>query len=395
MIEGIKVLSFTHYLQGPSCVQILADLGADVVKVESLKGAYERNWSGCDAYLNGVSVFFLQGNRNQGSLAINLKSEEARKIIYELVKSTDVVVENFRPGVMEKLGYSYEALSAINPQLIYCSCSGYGPDGPYLKRPGQDLLAQSISGLASLNGAGEPYNVGCTLVDQHGATLAALGVLAALLDRDRTGKGHRVDASLLNAALDIQMEPLGLYLNGGKLSERASTGLSTRYHEPPYGSYKTKDGYLTVSLTSFENLHKIFDPAAVDQFTRDDQLHDRVRFDKMVADQMKKRTTAEWVRVFEENNIWYAPVNEYEDMLQDPQVNHIKPFLEMDHPVAGHVKVLAHPLRYDGKTLPLRKLPPELGESTRDLLLGLGYTDQQIDELEKEGIVKTCRADPQ
>ena len=118
MIEGIKVLSFTHYLQGPSCVQILADLGADVVKVESLKGAYERNWSGCDAYLNGVSVFFLQGNRNQGSLAINLKSEEARKIIYELVKSTDVVVENFRPGVMEKLGYSYEALSAINPQLI-------------------------------------------------------------------------------------------------------------------------------------------------------------------------------------------------------------------------------------------------------------------------------------
>lgn len=178
MIEGIKVLSFTHYLQGPSCVQILADLGADVVKVESLKGAYERNWSGCDAYLNGVSVFFLQGNRNQGSLAINLKSEEARKIIYELVKSTDVVVENFRPGVMEKLGYSYEALSAINPQLIYCSCSGYGPDGHTLKRPGQDLLAQSISGLASLNGAGEPYNVGCTLVDQHGATLAALGVLA-------------------------------------------------------------------------------------------------------------------------------------------------------------------------------------------------------------------------
>lgn len=389
MIEGVKVLSFTHYLQGPSCAQILADLGADVVKVEALKGAYERNWSGCDAYLNGVSVFFLQGNRNQGSLSINLKSEEARKIIYDLVKTTDVVVENFRPGVMNKLGYSYEALSAINPKLIYCSCSGYGPDGPYLKRPGQDLLAQSISGLASLNGAGEPYNIGCTLVDQHGATLAALGVLAALLDRDRTGKGHLVDASLLNAALDIQMEPLGLYLNGGKLSERASTGLSTRYHEPPYGSYKTKDGYLTVSLTSFENLHKIFDPEAVDQFTRDDQLHDRVRFDRMIAQQMLQKTTAEWTALFEEEGIWYAPVNEYEDMLKDPQVNHIQPFLEMDHPVAGHVKVLAHPLRYDGKTLPLRKLPPELGESTRELLTGLGYTEEQIQDLVAQGIVKT------
>ncbi len=389
MIEGVKVLSFTHYLQGPSCAQILADLGADVVKVEALKGAYERNWSGCDAYLNGVSVFFLQGNRNQGSLSINLKSEEARKIIYDLVKTTDVVVENFRPGVMNKLGYSYEALSAINPKLIYCSCSGYGPDGPYLKRPGQDLLAQSISGLASLNGAGEPYNIGCTLVDQHGATLAALGVLAALLDRDRTGKGHLVDASLLNAALDIQMEPLGLYLNGGKLSERASTGLSTRYHEPPYGSYKTKDGYLTVSLTSFENLHKIFDPEAVDQFTRDDQLHDRVRFDRMIAQQMLQKTTAEWTALFEAEGIWYAPVNEYEDMLKDPQVNHIQPFLEMDHPVAGHVKVLAHPLRYDGKTLPLRKLPPELGESTRELLTGLGYTEEQIQDLVAQGIVKT------
>ena len=389
MIEGVKVLSFTHYLQGPSCAQILADLGADVVKVEALKGAYERNWSGCDAYLNGVSVFFLQGNRNQGSLSINLKSEEARKIIYDLVKTTDVVVENFRPGVMNKLGYSYEALSAINPKLIYCSCSGYGPDGPYLKRPGQDLLAQSISGLASLNGAGEPYNIGCTLVDQHGATLAALGVLAALLDRDRTGKGHLVDASLLNAALDIQMEPLGLYLNGGKLSERASTGLSTRYHEPPYGSYKTKDGYLTVSLTSFENLHKIFDPEAVDQFTRDAQLHDRVRFDRMIAQQMLQKTTAEWTALFEEEGIWYAPVNEYEDMLKDPQVNHIQPFLEMDHPVAGHVKVLAHPLRYDGKTLPLRKLPPELGESTRELLTGLGYTEEQIQDLVAQGIVKT------
>ena len=389
MIEGTKVLSFTHYLQGPSCVQILADLGADVVKVEAIKGAFERNWSGCDAYMNGVSVFFLEGNRNQGSLSIDLKSEEAKKIIYELVKTTDVVVENFRPGVMNKLGYSYETLSEINPRLIYCSCSGYGPDGPYLKRPGQDLLAQSLTGLATLNGKGDPYAMGCTLVDQHGATLAALGVLAALLDRERTGKGHRVDASLLNAALDIQLEPLGLYLNGGKLSKRAATGLSTRYHEPPYGVYQTQDGYITVSLTSFENLHKIFEEEALAPFTRDDQMHNRVEFDKMVAEQMGKKTTAEWTKIFEENNIWFAPVNEYEDMLEDPQVNHIQPFLEMDHPVAGHVKVLGHPLRYDGKTLPLRKLPPELGESTRGLLQGIGYTDAQIDALVAQGVVKT------
>lgn len=149
MLEGTKILSFTHYLQGPSAAQVLADLGAEVVKVEAPKGAFERTWSGCNTYINGISVFFLLGNRNQTSIAVNLKSPEGRKIIYDLVKEYDVVIENFRAGVMESLGLGYEDLKRVNPKLIYCSCSGYGSSGPYVdaKKPGQDLLIQSMSGI--------------------------------------------------------------------------------------------------------------------------------------------------------------------------------------------------------------------------------------------------------
>ena len=152
MLEGIKVLSFTHYLQGPSAAQALADLGADVVKIEACKGAYERGWSGCNTYKNGVSVFYLMANRNQRDLAIDLKSEEGRETIYTLIrdKGYDVIIENFRPGVMDKLGLGYEKLKEINPRVVYCSCTGYGSAGPKAKKPGQDLLLQGMSGLAAL-----------------------------------------------------------------------------------------------------------------------------------------------------------------------------------------------------------------------------------------------------
>ena len=216
MLEGVKVLSFTHYLQGPSAAQILADLGAEVVKLESPKGAYERSWSGCNTYPGGVSMFFLLGNRNQTSIAVDLKSKEGVEIIHKLLREYDV---------------GYEDLKKINPCIIYCSCSGYGSSGPYVKKPGQDLLIQSMSGLVSLTGSDPeaPSPVGTPVVDQHGAVLAALGVVASVYDRARTGKGHKVEASLLGSALDLQQEALGYYLNGGQFTGSApgSTSLPT------------------------------------------------------------------------------------------------------------------------------------------------------------------------
>ena len=196
-------------------------------------------------------MFFLLGNRNQNSLAIDLKSEAGKEVIKQLIQTYDVIIENFRPGVMDSLGLGYEELSAINPRLIYCSCTGYGSSGPMADKPGQDLLIQGMSGLASLTGNRQdlPSAVGTAVVDQHGAILAALGVVSALYDRARTGKGHRVEASLLGSALDLQLESLAYYLNGNReLPERSTSGLSTRMHQSPYGIYETADGQARKSV---------------------------------------------------------------------------------------------------------------------------------------------------
>lgn len=392
MLEGVKVLSFTHYLQGPSAAQVLADLGADVVKVESPKGAYERSWSGCNTYPGGVSMFFLLGNRNQTSIAVDLKSQEGKEIIRKLIMEYDVVIENFRAGVMDKLGLGYEDLKKINPRVIYCSCSGYGSSGPYVKKPGQDLLIQSMSGLAALTGSNPeaPSPVGTAVVDQHGAVLAALGIIASVYDRSRTGKGHKIEASLLSSALDLQLESLGYYMNGGQFTERPTTGLSTRFHQSPYGIYATKDGSLTLSLVPVDTLKKIFTPGCLDGYTKDDQMNKRLEFDKIVNVEMKKKTTAEWIEIFEANDVWYAPVNGYDDVLKDEQVVYNHNILTMHHPQAGDVRVVGHANRYDGEHISIRKLPPELGESTLPLLRKLGYNEETINDYIQKGVIVTA-----
>lgn len=389
MLQGIKILSFTHFLQGPSAVQMLADIGAEVIKIEPLTGAYERHWSGLDAYVNDVSVFFMLGNRNQRSLSINLRTDEGKEIIYRLVKDADVLIENFRPGVMDRLGFGYEKISEINPKLVYCSCTGFGSDGPYRDRPGQDMLIQGLSGLSSLSGKSDqpPTPVGTAVVDQHGAVIAAFGVLAALFDCQRTGKGQKVDSNLLNAALDLQMEPLSYFLNKGPLWERSSTGLATRFHQSPYGIYQTSDGWIVISNTSMEKLAVVFEADELLEYTEKDQMLKRQEIDGIVSQKMKTKTTNEWFEIFEQNSIWHSPVNDYNDVVNDPQVQWNNSFLIADHPDAGEVKLLNHPVRYGKFTTTVRRYPPRIGEHSNEILEEYGYSNAEIEEMNKKNVI--------
>ncbi len=389
MLNGVQVLSFTHFLQGPSAVQILADLGADVIKIEPIKGAWERHWSGAEAFLNGESVFFLLSGRNQRSLSVDLRSEEGKKIISRLIRQADVIVENYRPGAMERLGFGYERVSQEKPDIVYCSLSGYGTDGPYRKRAGQDLLSQAMSGLAMINGRNNdpPTLVGSAVVDQHAAVLGALGVLAALYERRDTGRGKRVDSNLLNAALDLQIEPFVYHLNGS-LYERSETGISSRFHPAPYGIFETADGYICISLTPPEKMAEAFGDDTFLEWSPEDQFRKREEVNAHVAGHVRRKPTEHWYKEFDEVGIWYAPVNSYKEIQNDPQVVHNEAIMTFEHPRAGTVRALSHPVRYDGESPPLRILPPALGEHTEEILNELGYDEEAIDKLKAEGAVR-------
>ncbi|MCG5078381.1 CaiB/BaiF CoA transferase family protein [Paraburkholderia tagetis] len=394
MLEGIKVLSFTHFLQGPAAVQMLADVGADVIKIEPPGGAFERNWTGFDAYVEGVSMFFLLGNRNQRSISLDLRDERAREIVWRLIKETDVLIENYRPGVLQRMGFGFDDVREINPRLVYCSCTGYGSSGPYLKRPGQDLLLQAISGMTMLSGDADspPTPVGSAIVDQHAAALAAFGVVAALQARERTGKGTLVESNLLNAALDLQIEPFTYYLNKGPLWPRTNPPTGSRFHPAPYGIYRTLDGWIAVSLTPTEKLAAALSQPTLAGFSHPkDNVRRRDELNRIVYDALTTRTTADWMTIFDEHDIWYAPVNEYDQVEADPQVAHNRIIMEVDHPQAGPVRLLAHPVRYDGAAPPLTRQPPRQGEHTREVLAELGYEPHEIDTLVEAGTALTER----
>ncbi|KIG01459.1 CaiB/BaiF CoA transferase family protein [Caballeronia concitans] len=394
MLEGIKVLSFTHFLQGPAAVQMLADVGADVIKIEPPGGAFERGWTGADAFVEGVSVFFLLGNRNQRSISLDLRDEAAREIVWRLIKEADVLIENYRPGVLDKMGFGYAQVHEVNPRLVYCSCTGYGSSGPYLKRPGQDLLLQAMSGMTMLSGEADspPTPVGSAIVDQHAAVLAAFGVVAALQARERTGVGTRVESNLLNAALDLQIEPFTYYMNKGPLWKRTQPPTGSRFHPAPYGVYRTKDGYIAMSLTPTQKLAGALSCPALADFTHPkDNVRRRDEINRLVYDTLRTRTTEEWMRVFEEHDIWFAPVNDYEQVERDPQVEHNQMIMSFEHEEAGPVRLLAHPVRYDGAAPPLRRHPPRHGQHTREVLAELGYTPNEIDDYVERGIALTSR----
>jgi crotonobetainyl-CoA:carnitine CoA-transferase CaiB-like acyl-CoA transferase len=386
MLSGLRVISFTHFLQGPSASQLLADLGADVIKIEPSSGAFERSWTGPGEFIEGESPFFALGNRNVRSMVIDLKHPSSAAVLRDLLADADVLIESFRPGTLDRLGLGYEELSVLNPRLVYASLSGYGSDGPYKDRPGQDVLVQAMSGLAMATGRGgqAPTPVGACVVDQHAAVLGAFGILAALHGRARTGLGTKVESNLLNAALDLQIEPLTYAMNGLSNS-RSASGVSSSFYKAPYGIFDTADGHLCISLTSLATLEKVFEDDWFSTITESESFAQREPINERVASHMLSRTSAEWSGHFAAHKVWFAPVNGYDDVLTDPQVLHNDSFDSYEHERAGTIRVLKHPVMYGGVRPGIRSSPPELGNGTRAVLGELGYNSERIEALFADG----------
>jgi crotonobetainyl-CoA:carnitine CoA-transferase CaiB-like acyl-CoA transferase len=360
------------------------------VKIEPPGGTlWERNWSGANLYLNGVSAFFLAAHRNQRSLSLDLKKPEGREIAHRLVEKADVLVQNFRPGVMTRLGLDWEQAKAVNPRLIYVSASGYGESSPYRERPGQDLLMQAVTGLASISGRSDqpPTAVGTAVVDQHGASLLAVGVLAALLERARTGQGLQVEVSMLRAALDLQLEIASYVLNGAQL-EKTATPMATTFHPPPYGIYATSDGWLALSMSPLSALRDALDLPALEPYTTERWPYGaRVMVSRMLEPVIRKRTTAEWCEDLVPRGIWAAPVLTLPEALADPAVAAAEAIEEIDHPVAGRVRVLRFPLELSTGRATVRRPPPMPGQHSEEILREYGYAADVIRRLRDAGVV--------
>jgi crotonobetainyl-CoA:carnitine CoA-transferase CaiB-like acyl-CoA transferase len=390
VLNGYRVLDCSIAMAGPFAAQRLGDLGADVVKVEPVTGEWQRHVSAGGAGGNRVNVSFLSLNRNKRSLAVDLKSPDGKAILMDLVRDCDVFLQNYRPGVAKRLGVDYESLSAINPSIVYVSMSGYGETGPYVDRPGQDLVLQGMSGaMLSAGREGEPPTAaGQYLVDAITAYTAFEGVLAALLHRERTGEGQLVQVNMLDAITTIQMQELSVFTVGRKEQKRSAEPHAHVYIRAPYGAFATSDGFIIVAFPKLKTLGEVI---GEDSFlTMNDEVDTWSRRDEIFAktrERLRTRTSAEWLELLRAADIWCGPVYGYADLVDDPQIKHNGSFVEYDHPTEGWVKTPGFPIRFSKTPSTVERGAPLAGEHSREILREAGYDEARIDQLLAQGVI--------
>ncbi len=370
-LKGLVVADFTQLAQGPWATQMLGDMGADIIKIEPEKGDWMRHYAYGNLYPNGESISFVSFNRNKRSIALNLKDPEGIKIAQSIIRKADILVENFRPRVMDRLGLGYEEMKKNNPGLVYCSSSGYGASGPYLHRPGQDLLAQSIGGGSALNGkkGDMPVVTAVGQADLLTSLFINQSVLAAIYSRSQTGKGQKIEANLLNSVVGFHVQEVTAYLHKGSNPERSESGIPNPWLGAPYGLYNTKDGYVAIGMNSVQRLAQVIglEKYSSDEFVSNNiiESRDEIRFDFDAVFQTK--TTEEWLKILLEQDVWCSQVNSFDEMVNDPQIKHNEMIIEIDHPTIGKVKTTGFPVWFSDTPQKIYKAAPLLNEHAEEI----------------------------
>ncbi|MCU9601198.1 CaiB/BaiF CoA transferase family protein [Pallidibacillus thermolactis] len=391
-LEGIKILDMSRTLAGPYCTMLLGDQGAEIIKVEQ-PGLGDESRRFTPPTWNGVSTYFLSSNRNKRSITVNLKSKKGKEIIYKLAKEADVLVENFRTGAMDKLGFGYEKMKEINPKLIYCSISGFGRTGPEKDRAGYDLLLQGYGGLMSITGEPDrgPAKAGMSIVDLSTGLFAVYGILSALFARQKTGKGQYIDVSLLDGQISLLNFLATGYMATGKVPSRMGSAHPSLV---PYQAFRAKDIDIILAVAN-DGLWKkcceafgwkdlLTDP----RFQKnDDRVAHREELVSILSDRLIKMESKEIFEKMDKAGVPCGPIHTVDQIINHPQVKAREMMIEIEHPKIKDLKVPGFPVKFSETPAKVRYYPPLLGEHTVEILTELGYSQKAIQKFKDEGVV--------
>ena len=393
-LGGIRVLDLSRILAGPYCTMTLGDLGAEVIKVERPgTGDDTRTWG--PPFAGGESAYYLCCNRNKKSIAIDLKTPTGTELVKELAKVSDVLVENFTPGLMKRFGLDYETLRELNPRLVYCSITAYGQDGPYRDRPGYDMVLSAVGGLMWITGpqGGEPCKVGVAITDVVTGVQASGAITAALFWRERSGRGQYIDASLLDVQVSALANIASNYLVAGQEAQRWGTA-----HESiiPYQVFRTQDRPIAIAVANQKLWVNFCKLVGKEEWTDDPRFESNAKRVEnrevilpLVAEVMAQKTCDEWVELFVEASIPCGPVNNMENLFVDPQVLHRSMVAKVPHPTIGTLQLSGIPIKYAETPATIRRPPPLLGEHTDEVLTDvLGYPPDKIQALRQQGAIQ-------
>ncbi|WP_375088736.1 CaiB/BaiF CoA transferase family protein [Peribacillus sp. RS7] len=390
-LEGIKILDLSRTLAGPFCAMLLGDVGADVIKIEQPETGDEARRFTPPAW-DGESCYYLTANRNKKSITVDLKSEEGKEIIYKLVKESDVLVENFRTGALDKMGFGYEELKKINPGLIYCSISGFGRTGPEKHRAGYDLLLQGFGGLMSITGEPDrpPVKAGMSIVDLTTGMFAAYGILSALFSRQKTSKGQHLDVSLLDGQVMLLNHMATGYLATGKPAGKMGSAHPTLV---PYQAFQTKDSYIILAVGNDGQWVKCCKAMDWTDLLEDDRFktnQNRVaNRDELIPILTSRLVLMESKDVFEKTEragVPCGPIHTIDQVINHPQIIEREMIINVEHPHIKNLKMPGFPVKFSDTPSTVRQYPPLLGEHTDEVLSQLGYTEMEIEKL-KDGKV--------